>query len=287
MKYRPLCTSYLTDARSQLEEIVVREERPMLVIEPPVIGGSAMMEESSSSESECEKAIEKPLPPRRRRRTTLFSLNDDASFAFIQQDDAAKKSGRTEKRRRGETSSDDDMSSSLELEPKSNRDSTANHDQEQNIQDEIESIDSSSDEEVAVKPFQLVTKVSTTKMKRAIAAQKSTVDRHPLEDTDDEDDCITASDKKKRMKKRLPSVVNVSLVHSPVNSILESQSQEAELEFDEATSDDNGESMVMEDDDIVRLVSSASKMTCFYVVLRSISHKLSLLSTCRPTMISI
>ena len=94
MKYRPLCTSYLTDTKSRLEEAEDPEKRPLLFIET-VICSSAEEESASSSESECEQQQEAPPPalPLRVRKRARFSLDDD-SFEFIkqQQDPVKEKS---------------------------------------------------------------------------------------------------------------------------------------------------------------------------------------------------
>jgi len=226
MKYRPLCTSYLTDAIGRLEEVAVHEERPQLVIEP-VIGTSL---EESSSESECEEAVQEVPPPAPRARIhkrPLLSLDDDAGFEYIEKDPVQKANdmdidslGSSNEQRRT-TEQEDSMS--LEA-PAAEEESASNRNLLQDTQDEIDSVDSSSDEEMPVKPFKLVTQVS--KKKRPSASIPVLAVQHPLEDTDEELDGVASSSGNRRLtKKLLPSVVDVTLKLSPVESLLASQSQ--------------------------------------------------------------
>lgn len=249
MKFRPLCTSYLTDAFVQLEEIGVREERPVLVIEP-VIGNDD--DEESSSESECEEATQKAPPrppPARTHKRPVITLEDDASFEYIKQDPPVKENDNDNKSRMEEQAflqDDDDDDDDMSLEPSkgSIRDSTAYRDpSQQEADDDIFSMDTSSDEEIVVKPFQLDTKVTRMK-KRPTASILKSASRHPLEDTDDELDFMDTSNKERPTKKRRPSVVDTSLIHSPANSILDS-SQTQDADMDDGTNGDNQNEQIM------------------------------------------
>lgn len=263
MKYRPLCTNYLTDARTQLEEVADSEERPQLIIEPVM----DTVEQESSSESECEEQ-QAPPPPRPPRplihKRARFSLEDDASFDFFTQVDSAKDKHEDETKSLAAASSQEDERATAEealpgeesLEPSAEMAGEASTDEEPQqevLEDDIFSIDSSSDEEVvAAQPFQLVTQV--TKLKRSTAFVPSpAANGHPLDDTDDEElDDIESRINRRLAQKEFPSVVEVSsLHHSPMDSplLLESQSQDTEMvEFEiDNEGQDLGTSSVLHD----------------------------------------
>jgi hypothetical protein len=249
MKYRPLCTSYLTDTKSRLEEAEDPEKRPLLFIET-VICSSAEEESASSSESECEQQQEAPPPtlPLRVRKRARFSLDDD-SFEFIKQQQnpvkkkssIAEESSQEEEMEADEALLHDEDESLLESVSKEANESTLHKKSQRAMEDDIFSMDTSSDGEVlpSVKPFQLETLV-TIRKRGSIPVPTF---RHPLEDTDDdESNEVEMVGRTSRMTKKEhspPPVVDVSIQHSPVeDSLLNSQSQDTEMVEREADFDE-------------------------------------------------
>lgn len=250
MKYRPLCASYLTDTKSRLEEAEDPEKRPLLFIES-VICNSAEEESASLSESECEQQQEAPPPalPLRVRKRARFSLDDD-SFEFIKQQQdpvkekssIAEESSQNEEMEADEALLHDEDESLLESVSKEANESTLHEKSQQAMEDDIFSMDTSSDGEVlpSVKPFQLETLVT---IRKRASIPVPTPERHPLEDTDDDESNeveIVGRTSRMTKKEHPPPVVDVSIQHcSPVeDSLLDSQSQDTEMVDNEANIDE-------------------------------------------------
>lgn len=256
MKYRPLCTSYLTEAIGRLEEVAVAEERPQLVIEPVVVIGSAVDE--SSSESETEQVLQDVPPQRSRTKAqtrTHLPLDDDISFEFIKPDpmenndkDDDTRTSSLEKREAGEATFEG-------MPPNSPKESI--QDSVSSVKDdEIFSMDSSSVEREAVQPFQLVPQVTkiTKKKKRPATPISASFDRDPFEESDDELDNLQSTGKRRLAKKKYPRVVDVSSNLSQVESLLDSQSQVSEKQDDYTKDDIENEFATMDVDDYNELV---------------------------------
>ena len=257
MKFRPLCTSYRVDALSRLEEVAVHDERSHQLVIEPFVGNVA---EESSSESECEKE-EVPLPPPRPKvhKRPRLPLEDDASFEYIKREPMQENVEENESVEsiRVEKTLPDDIS--LERSTDTIPESAVRDHPFQDTEDEIDSVYSSSDEEVAVKPLQLVTKVSKLKKRPTRRSDPLTaVFRHPLEDTDDELNGVKSSRKDPLGVKPLPKAVDVSL-ECPT-SPLDSQRQHFDIEDGMNDNDENEPFTTMDEDD--KVVSVRAFLLC-------------------------